>query len=73
MTEANYLKLCEKPLKIQITYTSDGCGYSECFELPMKGINSISNMSDYVRMEAKKINHLNSIENELTKISKRNI
>lgn len=69
----DYLKLCEKPLKIQITYTSDGGNYSDCFELPMKGINSISNTSDYVRMETKKINQLNSIANELTEISKRSL
>lgn len=47
--------------------------YSDCFELPMKGINSISNTSDYVRMETKKINQLNSIANELTEIFKRSI
>lgn len=67
----DYLKLCEKPLKIQITYTSDGENYSDCFELPMKGINCISNMSDYVRMETKKMDQLKSIANELTEISKR--
>lgn len=67
------MKLCEKPLKIQITYTSDGGNYSDCLELPMKGINSISNTSDYVRMETNKINQLNSIANEITEISKRSI
>ena len=59
--------------QIQITYTSDGGNYSDCFELPMKEINSVSNTSDYIRMETKKINQLNSIANEITEISKRNI
>ena len=51
----DYLKLCEKPIKIDIEHYSGDKLYKEKFELPMKGINCIINTSDYVRMEQKKI------------------
>lgn len=65
----DYMKLCEKPLIIDIQYYSNGKMYNEQFELPMKGINCIINTSDYVRMEQKKSYSLDKIEKQLEKIA----
>lgn len=65
----DYLKLCEKPLKIDIEYYSGVKKYKQQFELPMKGINCIVNTSDYVRMEHKKRDSLDKIEKQLEKIA----
>ena len=65
----DYSLLCQHPLKISISYTSAGKPYTENFELPMKGINCIINNSNYVRMEMKKQKSLESISNQLKKIS----
>lgn len=68
----DYMKLCEKPLIIDIQYYSDGKEYKELFELPMKGINCIINASDYVRMEQKKRDSIDGIEKQLEKIAEKN-
>ena len=65
----DYMKLCEKPLIIDIQYYSKGKMYNEQFELPMKGINCIINTSDYVRMEQKKRDSINKIASQLEKIA----
>lgn len=68
----DYLKLCEKPLRINIEYYSGGKPYKEQFELPMKGINCIINTSDYVRMEHKKRDSIDKIGKQLEKIATKN-
>lgn len=65
----DYLKLCQKPLQMDIEYYSGGKKYKEQFELPMKGINCIINTSDYVRMEQKKRDSIDKIEKQLEKIA----
>lgn len=66
----DYSLLCEKPLIIDISYQSGNKTYSEKFALPMKGINSIINTSDYVRMEKKKRDSLEAIEKQLKNMNK---
>lgn len=66
----DYLTLCEKQLIISISYQSGEKSYEEDFNLPMKGINSIINTSDYVRMEKKKRDSLDAIEKQLKSINK---
>ena len=66
----DYSVLCEKPLIIDISYQSGNKLYSEKFNLPMKGINSIINTSDYVRMEKKKRDSLDAIEKQLKSMNK---
>ena len=61
----DYMILCEKPLIIKISYRSGMKFYSEEFVLPMKGINSILNTSDYVRMEGKKRESIDAIQTQL--------
>lgn len=65
----DYLKLCEKPLRIDIEYYSGSKRYKEQFELPMKGINCIINTSNYVRMEQKKRESIDKIGEQLEKIT----
>lgn len=63
------MKLCEKPLIINVQYYSGEKMYKERFELPMKGINCLINTSNYVRMEQKKRDSLDEIGKQLEKIA----
>ena len=65
----DYMKLCEKPLIINVQYYSGEKMYKERFELPMKGINCLINTSNYVRMEQKKRERLDEIGKQLEKIA----
>lgn len=67
----DYTVLCEKPLKISISYKSGNKLYSEEYELPMEGVNCIINTSDYVRLEQKKRASLDNIGRQLNKISEK--
>ena len=65
----DYMKLCEKPLIINVQYYSGEKMYKERFELPLKGINCLINTSNYVRMEQKKRDSLDEIGKQLEKIA----
>ncbi len=62
----DYKKLCEKPLNVTISYTSDGVLYKDNYELSMNGINCLLNTSDYVRLEKKKLDLMKEISKEMT-------
>lgn len=65
----DYTLLCQAPLEIDISYTSGNKIYSKKYILSMKGINSIINTSDYVRMKQKEISALKGISKGLKNIS----
>lgn len=66
----NLVKLLETPLNVAISYKSGVKSYSESFTLSFEGNGYLINTSDYLRIEQKKRNALDSIASSVKTIAK---